>query len=53
MIKEIEPIPAKMIEALQKGYPTATDLADYFVTNLNYLKTMYFKIPSACITRVT
>jgi argininosuccinate lyase len=34
MIKEIEPIPTKMIEALQKGYPTATDLADYFVTNL-------------------
>ena len=34
MIKEIEPIPAKMMEALQKGYPTATDLADYLVTNL-------------------
>ena len=35
MIKEIEPIPAKMMDALQKGYPTATDLADYLVKNLN------------------
>ena len=34
MIKEIEPIPAKMMEALQKGFPTATDLADYLVKNL-------------------
>ncbi len=35
IIKEIEPIPTKMMEALQKGYPTATDLADYLVKNLN------------------
>ena len=34
MIKEIEPIPEKMMEALQRGYPTATDLADYFVKHL-------------------
>ena len=34
MIKNIEPIPEKMMEALQKGFPTATDLADYLVTNL-------------------
>ena len=34
MIKEIKPIPDKMMEALQKGYPTATDLADYLVKNL-------------------
>ena len=34
MIKYIEPVPEKMLEALQKGYPTATDLADYLVTNL-------------------
>mgnify|MGYP003328021865 CR=1 FL=1 len=34
MIREIEPVPEKMMEALQKGYPTATDLADYLVTNL-------------------
>ena len=34
MMKEIKPIPEKMMEALQKGYPTATDLADYLVTNL-------------------
>ena len=34
MIREIEPIPEKMMEALQKGFPTATDLADYLVTNL-------------------
>ena len=34
MIREIEPIPAKMMDALQKGYPTATDLADYLVKNL-------------------
>jgi len=37
MIRDIEPVPEKMMEALQKGYPTATDLADYLVTN--------FKIP--------
>ncbi len=34
MISEIEPNPEKMIEALQKGFPTATDFADYLVTNL-------------------
>ena len=34
MIKEIEPIPEKMMEALQRGYPTATDLADYLVKHL-------------------
>ena len=34
IIREIEPIPEKMMEALQKGYPTATDLADYLVKNL-------------------
>ena len=34
MIREVEPIPEKMMEALQKGFPTATDLADYLVTNL-------------------
>jgi len=34
MIKEIEPIPENMMEALQKGFPTATDFADYLVTNL-------------------
>ena len=34
MISEIEPIPENMMEALQKGFPTATDLADYLVTNL-------------------
>ena len=34
MISEIEPIPEKMMEALQKGFPTATDLADYLVANL-------------------
>ena len=25
-----------MLGALQKGYPTATDLADYLVTNLHF-----------------
>ena len=35
MIREIEPIPKKMMEALQNGYPTATDLADYLVKHLN------------------
>ena len=34
MIKEIEPISEKMMQALQKGFPTATDIADYLVTNL-------------------
>lgn len=34
MIKKLEPIPDKMMEALQNGFPTATDLADYLVTNL-------------------
>ena len=34
MIKEIKPIPEKMMEALQRGYPTATDLADYLVKHL-------------------
>ena len=34
MTKEIEPIPEKMMEALQRGYPTATDLADYLVKHL-------------------
>ena len=34
MIGDIEPIPEKMMEALQKGFPTATDFADYLVKNL-------------------
>ena len=34
IIKDIEPIPEKMMEALQKGFPTATDLADYLVISL-------------------
>ena len=34
MIRDIEPVPEKMMKALQKGYPTATDLADYLVTDL-------------------
>ena len=34
MVKKLEPIPHKMMEALQNGFPTATDLADYLVTNL-------------------
>ena len=34
MIGDIEPIPETMMEALQKGFPTATDLADYLVKNL-------------------
>ena len=33
MIRDIQPVPEKMMEALQKGYPTATDLADYLVKN--------------------
>ena len=35
MIKNLQPIPDNMIEALQKGFPTATDLADYLVINLD------------------
>ena len=34
MISKLEPIPVKMLEALQRGFPTATDLADYLVTYL-------------------
>ena len=34
MIKDLQPIPDNMIDALQKGFPTATDLADYLVINL-------------------
>ena len=34
MIKGLEPIPKNMMAALQKGFPTATDLADYLVTKL-------------------
>ena len=34
MIKDLQPIPNNMIDALQKGFPTATDLADYLVINL-------------------
>ena len=35
MIKGLQPIPNNMIQALQKGFPTATDLADYLVINLD------------------
>ena len=35
MIKGLQPIPNNMIQALQKGFPTATDLADYLVLNLD------------------
>ena len=35
MVKGLEAIPSSMMDALQKGFPTATDLADYLVTNLN------------------
>ena len=35
MVKGLEAIPNSMMDALQKGFPTATDLADYLVTNLN------------------
>ena len=35
MIKGVQPIPNNMIQALQKGFPTATDLADYLVINLD------------------
>ncbi len=34
MIKNLKPIPDKMMEALQKGFPTATDFADYLVSKL-------------------
>jgi len=34
MISKLEAVPDKMMEALQKGFPTATDFADYLVTNL-------------------
>ena len=34
MIKGLEPISNNMIDALQQGFPTATDLADYLVINL-------------------
>ena len=34
MISRLEAVPDKMMEALQKGFPTATDFADYLVTNL-------------------
>jgi argininosuccinate lyase len=34
MIKGLEPIPKNMMSALQKGFPTATDLADYLVIKL-------------------
>ena len=45
MIETLEPIPEKMLDALQKGFPTATDLADYLVTKL--------KIPFRDAHRVT
>jgi len=35
MIKGLQPIPNNMFQALQKGFPTATDLADYLVVNLD------------------
>ena len=35
MIKGLQPIPNNMIQALQKGFPNATDLADYLVINLD------------------
>ena len=35
MIKGLQPIPNNMIQALKKGFPTATDLADYLVINLD------------------
>ena len=35
MIKGLQPFPNNMIQALQKGFPTATDLADYLVINLD------------------
>ena len=35
MIESLQPIPNNMIQALQKGFPTATDLADYLVINLD------------------
>ena len=38
MIEGLQPIPNNMIQALQKGFPTATDLADYLVINLDIPK---------------
>ena len=35
IIKSLKINENKMLKALQKGFPTATDLADYLVTNLN------------------
>ena len=35
MIKGLKPNSKNMMAALQKGFPTATDLADYLVTNQN------------------
>tara|TARA_B100001057_G_C22806758_1_gene933772 strand:+ start:456 stop:1859 length:1404 start_codon:yes stop_codon:yes gene_type:complete len=35
IIKSLKINKNKMLKALQKGFPTATDLADYLVTNLN------------------
>ena len=34
MIKYLQPNRNNMFDALQKGFPTATDLADYLVKNL-------------------
>jgi len=31
LLKGLEPVPARMREALDRGFPTATDLADYLV----------------------
>jgi argininosuccinate lyase len=45
MINGLEPIPKNMLSALQKGFPTATDLADYLVTKL--------KIPFRDAHRIT
>ena len=35
IIKSLKINKSKMLKALQNGFPTATDLADYLVTNLN------------------
>ncbi len=35
IIQDLEPQRKNMLDALQKGFPTATDLADYLVTDLN------------------
>ena len=35
MINAMKPNPEKMLEALESGYPTATDLADWLVRELN------------------